>query len=153
MTTDLIAAGDETIYENKRELYENWVAQKLLRDFQQDRARPAGYENTRLLLAVILDLMTEVAGKMCEQVTNRVGLKEHVNESVIRATAEATFGGPVSSDLYSVTSLLEPEQAKTLGYLRFRFFHKSFQEYFTARFIAKHGDNSLVYPPAVLEFL
>lgn len=153
MTTQLVAAGDEKLYARKSDLYEHWSREKLLRDFREERYIPPGFENPRLLVTTLLLLMNAVAGTMIEHTDNGIELAEYIDENIVREIAQKLFFVPVATDLYTVTAFLEPQRIQKSGNLRLRFFHKSFQEFFTARHIKQQGIEANYFPLTVREFL
>ncbi len=153
MTTQLVAAGDERLYSSKFELYEHWSREKLMRDFREDRYIPVGFENPRLLVSTLLQLMNAVANAMIDDTADGIELTEYIEEDVVRDLAQKLFFAPVASELYTVTSFLEPQRSARSGNLMLRFFHKSFQEFFTARQLKGAGIEAGRFPHAVKDFL
>lgn len=154
MSTDLVAAGDPRIYKDRFELYENWAHEKLSRDFLADRWVPQGFDNIRLLVAALMDLMSVVAARMHGLLSDPPAAVEYIEEEEVRQLAASIFGGPVESVLYTVTAFLDPQRTQAFGNLRLRFFHKSLQDFFAARWLRRQtAELPRQCPPAVREFM
>jgi len=154
MSTDLAASGDTRIYDERFKLYERWVHEKLRRDFCRDRWIPQGFKNIRLLVSTLMDLMGLIAAHMHGFSEPQGEVAEYIEESAVRHLAADAFGVPVASELYTTTSLLVPMRVRSFGSVRLRFFHKSFQDYFAARWLHNGGANrSVGIPLGVQTFL
>ena len=149
MTVDLVAEEGDVVLMNRVDLYRRWIQQKLMRDFRSDRIIPVGWENISLLIQAVIGLMLDAALSMTYQTESGIDLDDAIPECKLRFLASNRFGVEVESELYATTSLLEPVGERDCRDMHFRFFHRSFQEYFLAQAICRDKLNVLGYPETV----
>jgi hypothetical protein len=154
MAVDLVAEQGAAALSNRAELYGKWTRQKLKRDFvaKEGRHRPAGWGNTDQLIWAVLGLMADVALWMTSSSSTGHELVETIQEDELLPLAAKRFGVHVPSDLYTTTSFLEPMLARGPSGMPLKFFHRSFQEYFLAVALRRHGKAASGYPEAVRSF-
>lgn len=155
MTVDLVAQEGVGAIANTAELYLRWIRMKLMRDFEAHGRRVApGFENIAHTIQETVRLMEEVAHAMTERDAEEVRLVETIKEDYARALAVARFGPQVPSDIYTVTSLLEPSRTRSVwNGLHLTFFHRSFQEFFLASYLVRCEQDSGGFPPEVREMV
>jgi type II secretory pathway predicted ATPase ExeA len=153
MTVDLVAFDGMAPVEHRASLYLKWAQYKLDRDFSVTRFVPAGFENGGLRTERLLALMEDVASNMTVLQHDKIELLESIGEDALRPLAIARFdGSPVESDIYATTSFLEPVGRRDTRRTAFKFFHRSFQEYFLARHLVESGSDIKQYPVSVRDF-
>ena len=136
-----VAAGDLRS-RNLAELYLTYFKNK----FQADRAtsidrpavrRPLGVdEDSELVRALLLEIMTLAAGRMYRIEAGELLLEPRLLESQLRECAELA-GGSLDVASIAINSVLLPvgrrDANRNKGHLVFTFAHQSFQEFFLAR--------------------
>lgn len=154
MTVDLVAEkGSTATLSNRAALYEQWINRKLLRDFSINRSMPIGFRNIGLVIQKTVALMVAVADAMVAKGESGYELLESIDEETVRRLASDHFEGAiVPTALYSTTSLLDPIRQRGSTGIEFKFFHRSFQEYFLARALMGRGQGAQSFPVSVQAF-
>ena len=99
----------------------------------------------KLLMGEVAYGMTDLSGAASE-------LLETVQETEVRRLAHRIFHAAVPSELYTVSSLLEPIGPRWGSGITLRFFHRSFQEYFLATELVRRRQPAEGFPPSVKAF-
>lgn len=126
-------------------LYENYVRRKIARDRENlvgsfDAGRPlsAGDADHYALVETIMDVLTEVAGTMCTLEASRTILQASVSERVVRDLIDAQVGKVGTLVEFINHSVLMPNGPRANANMKLRFAHRSFQEWFAARWFRAH---------------
>lgn len=138
-----VAAGDLR-NRNLADLYLSYFKNKFLADRatsvnQPTVRRPLGiHEDSEFACALLLEIMTLAAGRMYKNEVGLISLEPRLLESQLRECAELA-GGSLDIASIAINSVLLPvgrrDANKDKGNINFTFAHKSFQEFFLARYL------------------